>query len=124
MGNLSKIVFGKNVEHSFELEGHTFVVRKLTARDVMNLEIDASEMQKEEVTLKTMLQSTIDVLASVIVSIDGEVPDNKAETKEWLLGQEQSLINEIFTKSEIYGKDLSEDLKNSEGTPPSAPDSK
>jgi hypothetical protein len=109
---ISKIVFSKDVEKEIEVGGHKIVVRKLTTRDTLGLEVDMSALGDEKADIKTMLTSTIDILSSIIVSVDGEKSEGKEDAKEFLLNLEQKYISEIFTKASIGGDVTEQELKN------------
>lgn len=109
---LSKIVFTKNEGKEIEVDGHKLVVRKLTARDTIGLEMDMSVFGKENVDVKTMLASTIEVLSALIISVDGEKSEGKEDAKEFLLNLDQKQINTILTKAQIYGETTEAEIKN------------
>jgi len=110
---LSKIVFSNGSERTIEVDGHKIVLRNLNTKDIIGLEIDLSLMAKDDVDIKTMLQSTIDVLSTVIISVDGEKSEGKADAKEFLMNLEQKYVNEIFSKAQVYGEaKLGEEIKN------------
>jgi hypothetical protein len=109
---ISKIVFSKDAEKEIEVGGHKIVIRKLTTRDTLGLEVDMSALGDEKADLKTMLASTIDILSSTIVSVDGEKADGKEDAKEFLMNLEQRFVTEIFTKSQIGGEVTEQELKN------------
>ena len=113
MGNLAKIVFSAKQEKEVEVLGHKVVFRSLTTRDSLEMDFDYAELAKEENknNPKAMLKNMIELLAASIVSIDGVAPENRQETKEWLLDQEQTSVIEIFTKSTIIPTST-EEIKN------------
>ncbi len=108
---LANIVFSNNEGREIEVGGHKMVVRKLTAADSLELETDLGDIAKDDVSIKEMLRSTIDILSSVIVSVDGVASDSKADAKAFLLKLEQSTINDIFNKAQVYGETTNEEIK-------------
>ena len=113
---LSNVVFSKNPNTEFEIEGHKFVTRKLLTKDM--LDMDEVEDDEKKVTVKDVVIDNVNILSKIIISIDGEVPDSQEETKEWLMNIENRVVIEILKKSQIYGSKLEEKLKNLDGTKP------
>lgn len=110
---LKGIVFTKDMTKEIEVEGHKIVVKKLTARD--SLQLDASvaiATENDKVDFKTMLTSFIDLLSVLIVSVDGVKSEGKEDAKEFLLGLEQAHVTEIFQKSQTFGEVTQAELKN------------
>jgi predicted nucleic acid-binding protein len=108
MSELSKIVFGNGaVTKEIEIQGHKIVIRKLVAKDNLEMNFDFTEVKDDDT--KSLLKMAIDVLSSAIVSIDG-ISSNKKEMEEYLLNQETTLIFEILNKSDILG--MAQEVKN------------
>jgi len=114
---LSSIIFTQEPSKVFEVEGHKFVVKKLTARDSLQLDNAIENVGNEKADFKTMFSAFIDLLSVTIVEVDGIKAESKEDTKEFLLNLEQQHINEIFRKAQIFGEVQTDELKKSEGTP-------
>jgi len=125
MGELSKVIFKEVAVKEIEVLGHKIVIRGLTTRDSLEMDVDYTDIMKETpkakegeetkepaINLKAMIQNMIEVLSSIIVSIDGITPDNRNETKAFLLDQEQSIVSEIFSKADVYSTKAAEEIKN------------
>ncbi len=114
---LTGIVFTKDMTREIEVEGHKIVVKKLTARDSLQLDSAITAVSTDkDIDFKTMFTSFIDLLSVVIVSVDGVKSEGKEDAKEFLLGLEQAHVTEIFQKSKVFGEVTATELKNSEGT--------
>ena len=114
MGELSKIVFTPRQEKEVEVLGHKVVFRGLTTRDTLEMNWDYAALTDKEADQnpKLMLKNMIEMLAPSIVSIDGAVPENKAEAMEFLLNQNQATVIELFSKSSIVPSTTAEEIKN------------
>ena len=114
---LASVVFTKEPNREFEVDGHKIVVRKLTARDSFTLEKSMSIMQSGVKDFKAMFTAFIDILSTILVSVDGVTPDGKEDAMEFLLNLEQRYVTDIFNQAKIWGDITEEDLKKLEGTP-------
>jgi hypothetical protein len=117
MGKLSSIIFTEKQQKEAEVLGHKIVFKSLTTRDTLSLNLDYKTITGEAnaaegIDAKAMLGNMLEMLSASIVSIDGIAPDNKAETMEFLLNQEQATILELFSKSSIGGVVTAEEIKN------------
>jgi hypothetical protein len=113
MGQLSQIVFGSIENETVELRGHKFEFKKLTTRDIIDGKIDFSIFTKENATTAETLESAVRALAFSVISIDGVKADNVQEMANVLLGLDQSLVIELFGKSDIFGlKNIETQIKN------------
>ena len=119
MGELSKLVFKEVQQSDIEVMGHKIVLRSLTTRDSLEMDVDYANMLEEtkegeepKVDMKAMIKNMVEMLSSIIVSIDGIKPENREETKDFLLSQEQSVLSEIFSKADVYGSKVAEEIKN------------
>jgi hypothetical protein len=112
--SLKNIIFTPTPVKEIEYLGHKIVIKALTLRDTleMNLDFKAMSSTAEDADLKSMLSNTIELLCSVIVSVDGEKPDNREDTREFLLAQGQKDIMELFKLANVFDGDQKETIKN------------
>jgi len=118
--SLSSIVFKENPTREFEALGKKIVIRGITARDTLDMDMDLLEfMTKEgdEIDLRTTVKGMIEYLAAAIISIDGEKPESKEETKNFLLDQEQGIVIQIFAAANAEAAEAIQEAKKSEGMP-------
>ncbi len=106
---LNEIVFKPILTQEFEVLGKKVILKELTTKD--NLEMDYSSFQTENVNVKDILKMALDILSYSIVSIDGIVPENAKETREFLLNQEQSIVLDLLTKYQSILEEGKEEIK-------------
>jgi hypothetical protein len=110
--SLAKVIFKEAPTKEFEVMGKKIVVRGLTTRDTIEMDIDFEAMSNSNGgDIKLILKNIIEMLASTLVSIDGQTPDNRADAKEFLLNQEQEVVMEIFKQSDLFGTKATEEIK-------------
>jgi len=121
--SLSSIVFKEHPTREFEALGKKIVVRGITARDTLDMDMDLLDFMTKEGTdidLRTTVKGMIEYLSAAIVSIDGEKPENKEETKNFLLDQEQGVVIQIFAAANAQEIQTAAEVKKSEETSSSA----
>lgn len=114
---LAGIVFTKEPNRTFEVDGHKVVVKKLTAGDSLAMESAINAVSKGgDVEFKVMFNAFLDLLAMLILEVDGQKAENVADTRTFLLGLEQRQVIDIFNNAKIFGEITEKELKNSDGT--------
>ena len=122
--SLSSIVFKANPTREVEVLGKKIIVRGLTTKDTLDMDINLLEFMEsaagsdKQTDLKTIVKGMIEFLAAAIVSIDGQIPESKEETKQFLLDQDYGIISAIF--AEVNKDQIAEvaETKKSEETQP------
>lgn len=109
--SLAKVIFKENPTKEFEVMGKKVVVRGLTTKDTLDMDIDFEQMSSDSANIKFMLKNVIEILASILVSIDGNTPDNREESKEFLLNQSQDVVMEIFKQADVFGTKNADEIK-------------
>jgi len=113
MSKLSEIVFKSVQSKEFDVMGKKVLLKSLTTKDSIDLDIEI----KESSTTKELLQFALKVLSRAIVSIEGITPDNHEECIGFLESQESEVVLALLTKYQELSSVDGSDLKNSEGTP-------
>ncbi len=111
MRKLNDIVFRPVATREFEILGKKIILKALTTRDNLQMEFGSFE-NNAEVNIKDILKMAIDILSYSLVSIDGIAPENPAETKEYLLNQEQTIVLDLLTKYQTMMEEGKEQIKN------------
>jgi len=106
-------VFKPIQQKEYEIMGKKVVLKTLKTKDTMEMNISI----KEDMKSNDLLRFAVELLSVAIVSIEGIVPDNVSQTKEFLENQESSIVFEIFNKYQELSNVSGEELKNSVGTP-------
>lgn len=112
--SLAGIVFSPSQERVIEYKGHKVVVRNLTTKDTIEMSLDFKSMTAEsadETSIKAMLSNVVEILSSIIISIDEQKPDNREEAKNFLLNQSQNDVMELFKQANVFGV-TGEEIKN------------
>ena len=121
---LSNIVFKANPTREIEVLGKKIVVKSLTTKDTLAMDIDlldfmgSSGDKDASPDLKTVVRGMIEFLSVAIVSIDGEVSSSKEETKEFLLNQDYGIVTAIFAAvNKDQASEVTEVKKSAETQP-------
>jgi hypothetical protein len=113
--SLEKLVWGGEVQKEFEIEikgaKHKIVLRSLNTEDTLSMDLNI--MNQEKPDTNAILKDAIEMLGRSIVSIDGNVPDNISETKEFLLKKTQTGdVFKILEKFQTLSEDVQAEVKN------------
>ncbi len=110
MGKLNDIIFKQSITKEFEVLGKKVILRTLTTKD--NLDMDYTSFQtSEELNIKDILKTGLDILSRSLVSIDGVVPESAQETKDFLLNQDQSVIIDLLSKYQTMVSEEKTEIK-------------
>jgi len=93
MGKLSDIVFSPAVTKEFNIANHKVVMRELNTEDNLRMNVN---YDTESTGVKENITNTLEILSYALVSIDGIVPENALEAKNFLVKLTSGHLNEFF----------------------------
>lgn len=110
---LKDVIFQENPTKTIEVLGKNIEVRGLTTRDTLAMNVDFGKLLDDAngQDIKLVLNSVVEVLSNIIVTVGGQKPTSTDETREWLLSQSQPVVMDIFKKADVFGAPA-EEIKN------------
>lgn len=108
MGKLSDIVFKASLTKEFDVMGHKVVLRSLTTKDTIELNLE----DKSDFKTKDLLEFALKILSKAIVSIDGIVPDNGEEVIKYLETQDAEVVLNLLSKYQDISNVSETEIKN------------
>lgn len=108
MSKLSEIVFKPVQSKEFEVMGKKVVLKSLTTKDTIELNIEV----KEGFTSTQLLSFALTLLSRAVVSVDGVVPESPADVIKFLEAQDSSVVFAILGKYQELTQIDVEEIKN------------
>ena len=110
MSKLNEIVFKPIVSKEYEFFGQKVVLKALTTKD--NLELDLNS-NLDNPNTKDLLEMALKILSKSIVKVNDVTPDNSQEIVEMLKNQEPEVVFSMLNKyQELSGVVTKEEIKN------------
>lgn len=108
MSKLNEIMFKPIQSKEFELMGKKIVLKALNTKDTIELDLEV----REGFTTSELLKFAVKVLSRAIVSIEGIVPDNFEETKQYLETQDSNVVLDMLGEYQEFNNVTKEEIKN------------
>jgi phage FluMu protein gp41 len=110
MSKLSEIMFKEMMTKEVVIKGHKVVLRSLTAKD--NMELDIKLNESTETGTRELTALALKLLSRSIVSVDDITPDGPEEIVAFLEKQETAIVFELLAEYQKMTSAQVEEIKN------------